>query len=74
MQLRRTMTLNRELQVLRRHTAAIIRHINAVNTTATQRYDDTPRPCVQCIFNKFFESCGGAFNHLTRSNQVNNVT
>ncbi|GBR50894.1 hypothetical protein AA106555_0369 [Neokomagataea thailandica NBRC 106555] len=68
LQLRRAVPLDSQLQVIRRHTAAVICDVDTVNAPTTQCDHDAARTRIQGIFNEFFERGCRALNDLAGRN------
>ena len=61
---------DRQQEIVRLDTAAIVYNTDQRNTSLLQRNVDPRRLCIKRILKQFLDDAGGAFDHLARSDAV----
>jgi hypothetical protein len=67
------MTFKRDGQFVAGNAASVVRNINAINPARRQANGDTPRACVDGVFDKLLKRAGGAFDNLSGGNAIHQI-
>lgn len=68
------MALDSHVQLFRRHAATIVGDINTICAASAKGDHKACGASINRVLDKLFQSRSRAFNHLTRRNQINNMT
>jgi hypothetical protein len=64
------MALQRQRHIVAGHAAAVVGHLNAIQTALRQRNGDLTRSGVDGVLHQLFQGRGGALHHLASGNAV----
>ena len=67
------MTLQRQRHVSRRHAAAVIGHLDPLQTAGNQGCVNSRRAGVYGIFDEFLQRRSGSFNHFTGCDAIDEM-